>query len=72
MIHLLFYQQVRHTDAKFFDLQEDGSILCEKREDCPDDIPEVVIDYDDYDEYDDFYDYDDYKWWLWWLWWFSW
>ena len=28
--------------AAFYDLQEDGSILCEKREDCPEDIPDQV------------------------------
>merc|ERR1719331_2459158 len=26
--------------AKFFNLQEDGSILCDTKEDCPDDIPD--------------------------------
>ena len=27
---------------KLFDLEEDGSILCETRDDCPDDIPNKV------------------------------
>jgi len=26
--------------AAFYNLQDDGSILCEKREDCPDDVPD--------------------------------
>jgi len=28
--------------GKFYNLQEDGSILCEKTEDCPDDVPNVA------------------------------
>merc|ERR1712168_1188078 len=31
--------RIFYTTA-FYDLQEDGSILCEKREDCPEDIPD--------------------------------
>ena len=36
-------KSVSGTEGKFYDLQEDGSILCETREDCPDDIPDKVV-----------------------------
>merc|ERR1712212_6144 len=33
------YCQASGTDGKFFQLQQDGSIQCRTKEDCPDDIP---------------------------------
>jgi len=40
LVILIIVAYFQGTDGKFYDLQEDGSILCETREDCPDDIPD--------------------------------
>ena len=34
---------IESISATFYNLQDDGSILCEKREDCPVDVPDKVI-----------------------------
>ena len=39
---MLFQLFNDYFSAAFYNLQDDGSILCEKREDCPDDVPDKV------------------------------
>ena len=31
-----------YPDTHFYDLQEDGTILCDKKADCPADVPDQV------------------------------
>ena len=42
MIISFEYLIIESISALFYNLQDDGSILCEKREDCPDDVPDKV------------------------------
>ena len=32
-----------YPDTQFYDLQEDGTILCDKKADCPADVPDQVL-----------------------------